>query len=386
MRRTTRHHGGHAARRHPKTIPGMHTARSHPTPRGPPAGVGRARGNPDGAPAEGKCYVGWSDSKTPPWWEASLERVYPFRRWEQDVVLWHSGTELSDELVGPAIARRLGGTAADLVRSLNVDLLRSGHVNLATGVHDTGMSLLLQPLQDRHGKFPVDLSTSAIVNMLWLGQNRTEIIDDTLSRYENLRTHVKTVQPGIDLPVAAASWILMEAWMIPKSSWPLLSQWFGGTLPTNEEAMIALMTQIRQQGHIMEADSFRRPGEDTYYGEQTWYDDFSQIAGPSDAQSLSSARKVGARHAPTAARTLATKMATTSAAPLLLSATRLRRRRLTNSLLLSPLPRTILRTSCGTPNGLLGGAIVRLPAATLDAGASRSARPGRAAANPVGGR
>ena len=158
-------------------------------------------------------------------------RAYPFRRWKEDVRLWHLGTELSEELVGPAIARRLGGQCGELIRTLNGDMLRDGNTNVTTGVHESGMSLLMQALQDRYDKFPVETSTSAIIEMLRFHRNPVASIDDTLSRYENIRAKVKSLAAGFDLPHAAASWLLFEALRIPKQHWPLLLPPFGGTFP-----------------------------------------------------------------------------------------------------------------------------------------------------------
>lgn len=316
---------------------------------------------------KGKYYLGWSDTKNPPFWEPSLERVYPFRRWKKGVALLHLGTELSDELVGPSIARRLGGFAADLVCSLNGDLLRSGHINAVTGAHVTGVSLRLQALQDdmtssqsrrppqRSSRCSSSVGTARRASTIRSAATRTSAHKSNMWRW------------GFDLPHTAAYWILMEALRIPKSSWPLLLQPFGGTFSTHEEAMLALMTQIRQQGHTMEAGSFQRPGGDCTMVTSLGTTTFPKSRTHPTPMSLTSTSKVGARHAPSAGHTSATTMATTTAAPHRPSATTLRRRRLTNSLLVSPLPRRTMRRPCGTPTGLLGGAIVRLPPRSLHA-------------------
>ncbi|MDA8582976.1 hypothetical protein N9L68_02060 [bacterium] len=110
----------------------------------------------------------------------------------------------------------------------------------------------------------------------------------------------------------------------------------------------------------MEAGSLGRPGGSSYYGDTAWYDEHvPQIVDPSDATGVILMRMVGAMHAPTAAHTTATTMATTTAAPRHLKATTCRRRRLTNSSLASPSPGRTPRRLRGLHIGLLGGAIVR---------------------------
>ena len=117
----------------------------------------------------------WSDSKNPPWWEPSLEtRGYPFRIWIQDVNLWLAGTELQPELVGPAVARRLGGTCAELVRMLDPDELRNGRQDPNTGVIDSGFTILIRGLERRHGQYAIETSTKAIVDMLKFRRGASE--------------------------------------------------------------------------------------------------------------------------------------------------------------------------------------------------------------------
>ena len=68
--------------------------------------------------------------KTQPFWAPELEQKgYPFQLWLKDVTLWAGGTELPANLQGPAIAQRLGGTAKDLVRNVDVQILRDGRID-----------------------------------------------------------------------------------------------------------------------------------------------------------------------------------------------------------------------------------------------------------------
>ncbi|MDA8584390.1 hypothetical protein N9L68_09135 [bacterium] len=221
----------------------------------------------------GTYFIIWYDTKNPPYWEPSIERVYPFREWKEDIKLWHLGTELTDALVGPAIARRLGSSCSELVRSLDGDMLRDGNADPVSGRYSNGMPLLMQALQDRHDKFPVETPSLSIIGMLKFNRRHSLGIDETLSRYDNLRSRVKSHAVGFDLPHAAASWILLEALGIPTRERPLPLQPHGGTFPTKEEGMITLSTTIRQQGHIMEAGSLGRPGGSSYYGDAARYDE-----------------------------------------------------------------------------------------------------------------
>ncbi|MDA8582975.1 hypothetical protein N9L68_02055 [bacterium] len=140
-----------------------------------------------------------------------------------------------------ANGRRTSGSG---VRSLNGGMLWGGNTDPVSGVYSNDMSRLMQALQDWHDKFLVETSTLTIIEMLKFNRTLSEGIDETLSRHENLRSRVKSLAAGFDLPHAAASWLLFEALGIPKRERPLLLHPHRGTCPTNEEAMRALSTTI----------------------------------------------------------------------------------------------------------------------------------------------
>ena len=55
-----------------------------------------------------------------------------------------------------------------------------------------------------------------IIEMLKFSMRHSEPIDETLSQYDDLRSILKSLAAGFDLPHAAASWLLLEALGIHK--------------------------------------------------------------------------------------------------------------------------------------------------------------------------
>jgi len=115
----------------------------------------------------------------------------------------------------------------------------------------TGAEVVLRGLQRRFGQLAMETSVQSIVELLSFKLMSWESIDDTLGRFETVRATADTVD-GFGLPVAALSWLVLEALQVPRSSWPLLLRNYGGHFPISEAHFEAMVTQIRQQHVIAE--------------------------------------------------------------------------------------------------------------------------------------
>ena len=149
------------------------------------------------------------------------------------------------------MAQRLGGIAKDLVREVPAEALRDGRVDPDTGLHQTGLQMLIAGLERRHGQFAVEVRTQAIIKLLnfcW----GSESVDEAFSRFETIRVQVRQQAPGLDLPVPVTAWLLLEAMAVPRRIWPLCLAPTGGQLTADEVAFRNLTVAIRHQGHISE--------------------------------------------------------------------------------------------------------------------------------------
>ena len=110
--------------------------------------------------------LGHSTTKSPPYWEPSDERLYPFDMWYTDIENWCVLADLAPEKHASAIGFRLGGTAKDMFRQIPSRTLRDGVRDLTTGLTETGLELLMRELQERYGKLSLETSMHALVQML----------------------------------------------------------------------------------------------------------------------------------------------------------------------------------------------------------------------------
>jgi hypothetical protein len=151
-----------------------------------------------------------------------------------------------------AIGLRLGGTAKEMFRQIPARTLRDGVTDLVTGLHETGLELLMRELRQRYGKLGLETSMHALVQMLKFQRRNGERFDEANSRFENIRIRCSQVSPEFTLPWPLKALLYLDSMGTPRHMWPLVLAPWGGRHPQGEEGFRLLQDNLRQQGHINE--------------------------------------------------------------------------------------------------------------------------------------
>ena len=151
------------------------------------------------APGRSDPY-GHSTTKIPPYWEPGDERQYPFDIWVTYIESWCVVAETFPERHAAAIGLRLGGTAKDMYRKILARTLRDGITDMNTGLHESGLELLLRELRERYGKLSIETSMHATTQLLKFQRRSGERFDEANSRFENIRIRCNRVSPEFQLP------------------------------------------------------------------------------------------------------------------------------------------------------------------------------------------
>ena len=204
-----------------------------------------------------------STSKVPPYWTPELElQGYPFRTYLQDVRIWSSSSELNVEAQGGAVVQRLGGVARSYARDVDPEILRNGRFqldNMGQQIFDlqgnpvvvSGLELLLNGLARKFGAREFETSVSSVIELLTFRRTPREPIDDCLGRFELIRKRANE-HGDFQMGVGGLSWMLLHQLGIHKMHWPLLLTAHQGRFPRDEPGFEALLTQIRDQCHLLE--------------------------------------------------------------------------------------------------------------------------------------
>ena len=120
--------------------------------------------------------------------------------WFTDVDNWCVIADSPQEKHAALVGSRLGGTAKDMFRQIPARTLRDGVTDLTTGLHETGLELLMRELRGRYGKLSLETSMHATVQMLKFQRRNGERFDEANSRFENIRIRRNKVSPEFSLP------------------------------------------------------------------------------------------------------------------------------------------------------------------------------------------
>ena len=196
-----------------------------------------------------------SSMKVPPQWEPSMDRDYPFRLWQQDVMLWLAATDLDEHQTAAAIVLRLGGTARMLARELDLDVLINGQVqDLQDGqgaIHRQGAVLLLYALSRRFNILNQEQQIASISEFLSFRRKHGETIDEVLTRWELVRLRAQNLGQAA-VTEAGLSWLVLSFLQLPASQWPLLLAPTNGRLPSIQAEYSAFLEYLRRHGHLYE--------------------------------------------------------------------------------------------------------------------------------------
>ena len=197
-------------------------------------------------------HLAMTNSKVPPSWTPERDRQYPLRTWTQDIRLWAMGTDVDVQRQGPVVAMRIGGTARELVRELDVQVLAQGMMLAdANGqlVQTTGLECLIRALHRRYAPLSQELEIHCLSEILLFRRHPGEDTDAVISRFELARDKA-LAGAGFDMSWVGFAFLLMSILGIHKTQWPLLLAPTQGALPNTEAQYQTFINYIRRQGHL----------------------------------------------------------------------------------------------------------------------------------------
>ena len=115
--------------------------------------------------------LGIVSAKVAPSWSPERDKIYPLRTWIQDIRLWALGTDVEILKQGPVAALRIGGSAKELVRELDGNILVNGAVlpdDQGNPVQHTGLECLIRALSRRFAPLAQELEVHVISELLQL--------------------------------------------------------------------------------------------------------------------------------------------------------------------------------------------------------------------------
>jgi len=198
-----------------------------------------------------------ASAKIPPSWGPETERAYPFRVYEQDAVLWTLATDLPQPQHGPAMALRLSGSAREVIRELDPNILVNGQqvVDPVLGqLNLTGSQALLRILRRRFAPLDQESQLFSLTEFFSFQRLPSEDIDSLISRFE-VRWHRANNIGGVVMNEVALSWMLLQHAGVPKDRWPLLLTATQGNLPSTTAEYQAFVNYLRRNGHLFDRNS-----------------------------------------------------------------------------------------------------------------------------------
>ena len=196
--------------------------------------------------------LGIASAKIPPAWSPERDRQYPLRTWTQDVRLWSVGTDVEVIKQGAVCAMRIGGSAKELIRELDVNILANGMVQPDVNgnpVQVTGLEMLIRALERRYGPLAQELEVHCISEILQFRRNVSEDTDSVVNRF-NLTRDKALNGAGFDMSWIGFSFLLLTILGIPKTQWPILLAPTLGALPRTQQEYNDFCQYVRRQGHL----------------------------------------------------------------------------------------------------------------------------------------
>ena len=197
-------------------------------------------------------HLGIANSKVPPSWSPERDKQYPLRTWTQDIRLWSMGTDVDVFRQGPVAAMRVGGTARELIRELDVQVLAQGMMladDQGNPVQTSGLECLVRALHRRYAPLAQELEIHCLAEILLFRRQPGEDTDGVLARFELARDKALN-GAGFDMSWVGFAFLLMSILGIHKSQWPVLLSPTEGSLPNTQVQYQAFIRYVRRQGHL----------------------------------------------------------------------------------------------------------------------------------------
>ena len=197
-------------------------------------------------------HLGIANSKVPPAWTPEKDKQYPLRVWVQDIRLWSVSTDTEVARQGPVAAQRIGGTAKELIRELDMNVLVQGMAlpdDQGNLIQHTGLECLIRALSRRYAPLAQEVEVHCIAEILQFRRAPGEDSDAVISRFELCRERALN-GAGFDMSWVGFSFLLLCVLGIPKNQWALLLAPTQGSLPRDQAQYNAFMQYVRRQGHL----------------------------------------------------------------------------------------------------------------------------------------
>ena len=191
--------------------------------------------------------------KIPPSWSPERERVYPFRHFQRDVMVWALATDLHPHQLAAAVVLRLGGVARDISRDLTAQqLAQGGNIQVpGQGIAQVdGLTFLMTQLQHRFGQLTEETNLISMVDLMSFKRLQGEPTDALLARFDSLRH--RAAQANLLISVQGLCFILLNAVGISTEQRLQLLAPLQGRMPNDDAEFNAIVAYLRRMAHHVE--------------------------------------------------------------------------------------------------------------------------------------
>jgi len=206
----------------------------------------------------GTCYLSimfigmMNDSysqRQAPYWNPDDPNGISFRAWITDLIHWSLMTDMAPHAQAASIASRLGGTARELVRTLDPDEMFNG--GIINGVHYDPVTYIVTGLNQHYAPLEEEVRMGAMTEFLAFSRRQGESMNSALARYDMVRNRAR-VEGNFNMNVEVCALQLMKALGTSTHEMVELCRPFGGVYPSTEAEFTQLKQTIRRRAHITE--------------------------------------------------------------------------------------------------------------------------------------
>ena len=205
---------------------------------------------------EAAANLALANGKVPPTWSVERDKVYPLRKYIQDLELWSLATDVPENRRGPVVVLRLTGAARDLMRDMPGDMLANGFDvvdNFGQLIeHRTGVQCVVRALRERFGALEQEVQIFNVSELMTFQRQSGETTDQCIARFNSVMfraTDAGGIQP---FGPTIRAWIILTHLRLPRSVWPTLLTATMGMLPATELEYAAMIAHVRRNAHLHE--------------------------------------------------------------------------------------------------------------------------------------
>jgi len=229
-----------------------------------------------------------ANGKVPPTWCVERDRVYPLRKYIQDLELWALATDVVEARRGPVVVLRLTGSARELLRDMPADMVSNGadvfdqFGNLM--LHRTGVECVVRALTERFGALDQEVQIFNVSELMTFQRQAGETTDQTIARFNSISFRAVQLGGIQAYGPTIRAWVILTHLKLPRSVWPMLLTATLGLLPATEDEYSAMIAFVRRNAHLYESGGDRQKSiQQPYYVESV---NSSYTSWPAESSSL----------------------------------------------------------------------------------------------------